>query len=833
MNHEKIFSELIELFSERSIKNKINEILIKFEELFKIEPQDDIVFYFIANYYKFKDDFFNLLSNDQKAKLFNQINNLEIKEEIFLSYKSELKCLYQIDDHIIPIRNSINENLQIEKTIHSTETIIKTDFPNSISNDRQGNQSINHQEVNNQKTIVEDSKSISLSKGTVLEKPSKKIKKKLEEKISDFNKFTDKNWKDYLIENKDSEFFNIGIFNDHQLKENISELGKLEEDLIMKFINLYLRISFIMYGKKILLVKKVFSNYLKEKISNDELIELVLSTVLSIDAHSKYILEGKGELKINENKIEENYKLYCYDKLYNFLDENQREFLIFIIYLFTKKAEKNQKLINSLVFFNIFFKGEKIDSKELDLISIKENKLYIGNMDLLDLEKKHLQNKLLTELEEKRCQEYMCHLKKHFNLKDENIYKLSKEKNLLYIEDYLALLIFYKKLAVTPQTIKDNLIKLEKELISRFKKDKKDNTDSIFKKCNSKIYKEYHINLKEQINKEIKKEISGEVSLKNIKYYLIPFGSIVQFLGKIDSDLDLCLIIESDQLSLIKKFWTKVDNIIFHKFDKNKEIIISQRLFTIKFEYKKMKVDLNYFGLCGMMNSTLIRYYSIIDTRFSILAYNIKNLVKELEIANNENSKEYLNSYSWMLLLITFLQDYNHIPVLPKLMGNQFNKVNIKIFNFENKNKKQNNIKQFEKILDNNLLRDEEYELYEFPIEFENHYKNFKEIHNNKQTVAELFVKFIEFVAYIFKYDSLYINSKKQCIEEKNMIVHKNLLKEENNRQKNFIFISDPFDHTYNPAKDLRNKNSGNKFFDTLRKLLKNMLENGSLSLKV
>ena len=833
MNHEKIFSELIELFSERSIKNKINEILIKFEELFKIEPQDDIVFYFIANYYKFKDDFFNLLSNDQKAKLFNQINNLEIKEEIFLSYKSELKCLYQIDDHIIPIRNSINENLQIEKTIHSTETIIKTDFPNSISNDRQGNQSINHQEVNNQKTIVEDSKSISLSKGTVLEKPSKKIKKKLEEKISDFNKFTDKNWKDYLIENKDSEFFNIGIFNDHQLKENISELGKLEEDLIMKFINLYLRISFIMYGKKILLVKKVFSNYLKEKISNDELIELVLSTVLSIDAHSKYILEGKGELKINENKIEENYKLYCYDKLYNFLDENQREFLIFIIYLFTKKAEKNQKLINSLVFFNIFFKGEKIDSKELDLISIKENKLYIGNMDLLDLEKKHLQNKLLTELEEKRCQEYMCHLKKHFNLKDENIYKLSKEKNLLYIEDYLALLIFYKKLAVTPQTIKDNLIKLEKELISRFKKDKKDNTDSIFKKCNNKIYKEYHINLKEQINKEIKKEISGEVSLKNIKYYLIPFGSIVQFLGKIDSDLDLCLIIESDQLSLIKKFWTKVDNIIFHKFDKNKEIIISQRLFTIKFEYKKMKVDLNYFGLCGMMNSTLIRYYSIIDTRFSILAYNIKNLVKELEIANNENSKEYLNSYSWMLLLITFLQDYNHIPVLPKLMGNQFNKVNIKIFNFENKNKKQNNIKQFEKILDNNLLRDEEYELYEFPIEFENHYKNFKEIHNNKQTVAELFVKFIEFVAYIFKYDSLYINSKKQCIEEKNMIVHKNLLKEENNRQKNFIFISDPFDHTYNPAKDLRNKNSGNKFFDTLRKLLKNMLENGSLSLKV
>ena len=833
MNHEKIFSELIELFSERSIKNKINEILIKFEELFKIEPQDDIVFYFIANYYKFKDDFFNLLSNDQKAKLFNQINNLEIKEEIYLSYKSELKCLYQIDDHIIPIRNSINENLQIEKTIHSTETIIKTDFPNSISNDRQGNQSINHQEVNNQKTIVEDSKSISLSKGTVLEKPSKKIKKKLEEKISDFNKFTDKNWKDYLIENKDSEFFNIGIFNDHQLKENISELGKLEEDLIMKFINLYLRISFIMYGKKILLVKKVFSNYLKEKISNDELIELVLSTVLSIDAHSKYILEGKGELKINENKIEENYKLYCYDKLYNFLDENQREFLIFIIYLFTKKAEKNQKLINSLVFFNIFFKGEKIDSKELDLISIKENKLYIGNMDLLDLEKKHLQNKLLTELEEKRCQEYMCHLKKHFNLKDENIYKLSKEKNLLYIEDYLALLIFYKKLAVTPQTIKDNLIKLEKELISRFKKDKKDNTDSIFKKCNSKIYKEYHINLKEQINKEIKKEISGEVSLKNIKYYLIPFGSIVQFLGKIDSDLDLCLIIESDQVSLIKKFWTKVDNIIFHKFDKNKEIIISQRLFTIKFEYKKMKVDLNYFGLCGMMNSTLIRYYSIIDTRFSILAYNIKNLVKELEIANNENSKEYLNSYSWMLLLITFLQDYNHIPVLPKLMGNQFNKVNIKIFNFENKNKKQNNIKQFEKILDNNLLRDEEYELYEFPIEFENHYKNFKEIHNNKQTVAELFVKFIEFVAYIFKYDSLYINSKKQCIEEKNMIVHKNLLKEENNRQKNFIFISDPFDHTYNPAKDLRNKNSGNKFFDTLRKLLKNMLENGSLSLKV
>jgi len=203
--------------------------------------------------------------------------------------------------------------------------------------------------------------------------------------------------------------------------------------------------------------------------------------------------------------------------------------------------------------------------------------------------------------------------------------------------------------------------------------------------------------------------------------------------------------------------------------------------------------------------------------------------MKDLGVANGEDSKEYLNSYSWVLLLITFLQDYLPVPVLPKLIQNPMIPEKIQIFNFENKKRSRGRMRDFEEICEKNQFREETYELYNFPINYEEIYREFRRENVNNQSVAELFVKFIEFVGYLFKYDSLFIDFKNQKIDNKKNFDRENILKEEKKDKKNYFLMTDPFDHTYNPAKDLKNSQSAKRFFEALRNLLRTMLEEGKI----
>ena len=81
-------------------------------------------------------------------------------------------------------------------------------------------------------------------------------------------------------------------------------------------------------------------------------------------------------------------------------------------------------------------------------------------------------------------------------------------------------------------------------------------------------------------------------------------------------------------------------------------------------------------GFCPYLHSILLRTYSLIEPRFSLLANALKKFIEIIKIKSTENKNEFLNSFSWMILLITFLQDIIKPHILPKLLSDKRNSIN-------------------------------------------------------------------------------------------------------------------------------------------------------------
>ena len=82
-------------------------------------------------------------------------------------------------------------------------------------------------------------------------------------------------------------------------------------------------------------------------------------------------------------------------------------------------------------------------------------------------------------------------------------------------------------------------------------------------------------------------------------------------------------------------------------------------------------------GFCPYLHSILFRTYSLIDSRFSLLAITLKKFVEIIKIKSKDNKIEFLNSFSWMILLITFLQDIINPQILPKLLSDKDNSIGL------------------------------------------------------------------------------------------------------------------------------------------------------------
>ena len=292
---------------------------------------------------------------------------------------------------------------------------------------------------------------------------------------------------------------------------------------------------------------------------------------------------------------------------------------------------------------------------------------------------------------------------------------------------------------------------------------------------------------------------------------------------------------------------------------------ISTRVCVITFEFKNISFDISVVGFCPYMHSNLIREYSLIDSRFPLLVIAIKHITKILKINNISDDKthSFLNSFSWVLLLIGFLQDIVNPPVLPKILENSEiieketffgnNKVekdddDEKSNWYENKYEKISKTKNFDSFI--NTMEKEYIKLPKNLGDKNFRFSNYKSqiVLKNTMSCSELLLKFLEFVIFYFKYDTLFVNcsfiqegfenmesiNNEKYDEDLSFVNYfKGKFIKKNNGEKNkdgYFLIRDPFDSRYNPAQTLK-LNSLKKFLSRLKMAYYDLVKNGNLDI--
>ena len=249
-------------------------------------------------------------------------------------------------------------------------------------------------------------------------------------------------------------------------------------------------------------------------------------------------------------------------------------------------------------------------------------------------------------------------------------------------------------------------------------------------------------------------------------------------------------------------------------------------------------------GFCPYIHSLLLRTYSLMDPRFSLLGISLKNFIKLLEIKNCENKMDFLNSFSWMILLITFLQDIIKPPILPKLLSNNNNPIKSYKMEYGQNNPRFYN-KNFSAFLsniktENTFLRDS---LFDKKSLIQAYKEQIGNNEKNNLSCAEIFLYFLEFIIYYFKSDSIYINcsienegyesiyyilnNNNECCDDRFQEYFKK--KYYKKTRDGVILIRDPLDPHYNPAQTLKGGNY-DKFIDSLKMGYLNLLKKGDLN---
>lgn len=418
--------------------------------------------------------------------------------------------------------------------------------------------------------------------------------------------------------------------------------------------------------------------------------------------------------------------------------------------------------------------------------------------------------------------------------KNNEILLVNTSYNISFVNSIIELIEFKREhLFNNISLYRDNLIKLEKEIASLvIKRGTELSQFSIDSKLQKKFNNFYSL-------------IKSNFMTEDFSFY--PFGSITQFLSNESSDLDIYI-----DLSRIKdkvNFLTKLEQYINNNIDHNSKTTISTRICVISLTFENLKIDLSYLGFCPYLHSNILRTYSLIDARFPILVICVKHIIKKLKIKNEGYNKFYLNSFCWVMLLITFLQDIIKPAILPKLLKNA--KQTKKQISLGGKNKLFSNFKTFTNFCSNTYKTD-----IIAPVD---NYKNYIEIYEtaikekNNMSVSEILIKFFEFVSYYFKSDAIYINFffKGEGIQNiSNIYLHKEedvefysyyRKKYKEHRIKNnnslpvmaekdgVILFREPFDGHYNPGQTFRDKIKIDEFYEKIRNAYKTLILEGSI----
>lgn len=209
----------------------------------------------------------------------------------------------------------------------------------------------------------------------------------------------------------------------------------------------------------------------------------------------------------------------------------------------------------------------------------------------------------------------------------------------------------------------------------------------------------------------------------------------------------------------------------------------------------KYVIDITVHNMLPILNTNLIRLYSLYDQRFHILGLYIKHWVKINKIHGAADN--YLSSYALLLMLINFLQNIIEPKVLPNLQ-----KIEKKEVLYEYPQNSEN--------VKTNIYYEEDVQKIKAYMNLVNGGKE------NKDSAAQLLVKFFEYYSYYYDYfdQKISIHSDSQeCLKKTPDAIA--------------FSIEDPFDPNHNPGKSmLINSNQFNKFITSMKKEI-NFILNG------
>jgi len=210
----------------------------------------------------------------------------------------------------------------------------------------------------------------------------------------------------------------------------------------------------------------------------------------------------------------------------------------------------------------------------------------------------------------------------------------------------------------------------------------------------------------------------------------------------------------------------------------------------------KFVIDITVHNMLPILNTKLIRLYSIYDQRFHILGLFLKHWSKINKI--HGAADKYLSSYALLLMLIHFLQRVVEPKVLPNLQIIEENKE----INYEY-------IQNGETISTNIYFEEDTKKIKE----------KLKKINNNNEntdSATSLLIKFFEYYGYNYDFYEQKINITKDIVP---------IFKPKTD---NIAFsIDDPFDAFHNPGKSMSiNSPQFNKFVTAMKKEV-NFIMNG------
>ena len=362
-----------------------------------------------------------------------------------------------------------------------------------------------------------------------------------------------------------------------------------------------------------------------------------------------------------------------------------------------------------------------------------------------------------------------------------NMQFLIRGRDAVLIREYLTLKIEEFE---NPKIIWNNLNNFENKIII-----------PLYQRINYNVNKkrriyDYTFNKYSQI---IQKVLLKDKILKKVK----PYGSYMNNFLIDSGDIDICIVPNCEILEFSQYLEKIKEEIISKKIAEHKLTHHTGGYLLLKLIDNETKfiIDITVHTMLPILNTNLIRLYSLFDQRFHILGLYIKHWAKINKIHGAPDN--YLSSYALLLMLIHFLQKIVEPRVLPNLQKVDITQENIYEYNYNGECIKTNIY--YEEDL--NKIKD-----------FMNKINKGQE---NKESSVNLLVKFFEYYSY-------YFNS------EQKISINKDLNESIKSNSDNIPFsIEDPFDKYHNPGKSMTNNSIQCIKFITAMKREINFILNG------